>query len=66
MAAVKEAIGPNAALLVDCHSRLSPVMARIVLREVGDDGLQWPSIDENIDSGRRSIRRLWIFPHGWQ
>lgn len=39
--AVKQAIGAKTALLVDCHSRLSPVMARTVLREVGDAGLYW-------------------------
>lgn len=41
IAAVRDAIGPGAALLVDCHARLSPVMARTVLREVGQDGLFW-------------------------
>jgi galactonate dehydratase len=40
-------IGPDATLLVDCHSRLSPVMARIVLREAGDDGLYW--LEEPLD-----------------
>ncbi|WP_460450028.1 mandelate racemase/muconate lactonizing enzyme family protein [Alsobacter sp. SYSU BS001988] len=39
--AVRDAIGPDVALLVDCHSRLSPVMARTVLRETGRDGLYW-------------------------
>lgn len=47
IAAVKQAIGPDTALLVDCHSRLSPVMARTVLREVGDDGLYW--LEEPLD-----------------
>jgi galactonate dehydratase len=47
IAAVKEAIGAGAALLVDCHSRLSPVMARTVLREVGDAGLYW--LEEPLD-----------------
>jgi len=39
IAAVREAIGPERGLLVDCHSRLSPVMARTVLREA--PGLFW-------------------------
>ncbi len=47
IAAVKEAIGRDTALLVDCHSRLSPVMARTVLREAGDDGLYW--LEEPLD-----------------
>lgn len=47
IAAVREAIGAKAALLVDCHSRLSPVMARTVLREAGDDGLYW--LEEPLD-----------------
>jgi galactonate dehydratase len=47
IAAVKEAIGRQAALLVDCHSRLSPVMARTVLREAGEDGLYW--LEEPLD-----------------
>jgi len=47
IAAVKQAIGARAALLVDCHSRLSPVMARTVLREVGDAGLYW--LEEPLD-----------------
>ncbi|MFC7396235.1 mandelate racemase/muconate lactonizing enzyme family protein [Chelatococcus sp. GCM10030263] len=41
IAAVREAIGPELALLVDCHSRLSPVMARTVLREAEASGLYW-------------------------
>lgn len=41
IAAVREAIGPEVALLVDCHARLSPVLARTILREVGDAGLYW-------------------------
>jgi galactonate dehydratase len=47
IAAVKEAIGAGTALLVDCHSRLSPVMARTVLREAGDAGLYW--LEEPLD-----------------
>ena len=50
--AVKDAIGPAASLLVDCHSRLSPVMARTVLREVGEAGLFWleePLAEEAFD-----------------
>jgi galactonate dehydratase len=39
--AVREAIGPQRSLLVDCHSRLSPVMARTVIDEVGKGGLYW-------------------------
>lgn len=41
IAAVREAIGPQSHLLVDCHSRLSPVMARTVLREVEALRLFW-------------------------
>ncbi len=41
IAAVRDAIGPHVSLLVDCHSRLSPVMARTVLREVERAGLFW-------------------------
>ena len=58
--AVKDAIGPAASLLVDCHSRLSPVMARTVLREVGDAGLFWleePLAEEAFDQHTaRSLR----------
>ena len=39
--AVRDAIGRETGLLVDCHSRLSPVMARTVLREVQDLQLFW-------------------------
>lgn len=39
--AVREAIGPGPRLLVDCHSRLSPVMARTVLRETEPARLYW-------------------------
>jgi galactonate dehydratase len=45
--AVRDAIGPDVALLVDCHSRLSPVMARTVLREVERSGLFW--LEEPLD-----------------
>ncbi len=41
IAAVRDAVGPGVELLVDCHSRLSPVMARTVLREVEKAGLFW-------------------------
>ena len=41
IAAVREAIGRQTGLLVDCHSRLSPLMARTVLREVQDLELFW-------------------------
>jgi galactonate dehydratase len=47
IAAVRDAIGPDTALLVDCHSRLSPVMARTVLREVERAGLFW--LEEPLD-----------------
>jgi galactonate dehydratase len=47
IAAVRDAIGPQVALLVDCHSRLSPVMARTVLREVERAGLFW--LEEPLD-----------------
>ena len=39
--AVRTAVGDEIGLLVDCHSRLSPVMARAVLREVEDLHLFW-------------------------
>jgi len=41
IAAVREALGPQTSLLVDCHARLSPVMARTVLREVEPLNLFW-------------------------
>ena len=41
IAAVRAAIGSTVGLLVDCHSRLSPIMARTVLREVQDLHLFW-------------------------
>ncbi|MHB2169697.1 mandelate racemase/muconate lactonizing enzyme family protein [Alsobacter sp. R-9] len=41
IAAVRDAIGPDVRLLVDCHSRLTPVTARTVLREVERAGLFW-------------------------
>ena len=47
IAAVRDAIGPEVSLLVDCHSRLSPVMARTVLREVERSGLFW--LEEPLD-----------------
>lgn len=47
IAAVRDAIGSDVALLVDCHSRLSPVMARTVLREVERTGLFW--LEEPLD-----------------
>ncbi len=39
--AVREAIGPDALLMVDCHWRLSPVMALDVLRETESARLFW-------------------------
>ena len=39
--AVREAVGPGIALLVDCHSRLSPVMARTALRALESVALFW-------------------------
>lgn len=39
--AVRGAIGRDVALLVDCHWRLSPMMARTVLREVAAADLFW-------------------------
>lgn len=47
IAAVRDAIGPDVDLLVDCHSRLTPVLARIVLREVERTGLFW--LEEPLD-----------------
>jgi galactonate dehydratase len=50
--AVREAIGPDLDLLVDCHWRLSPVMAKTVLREIASCGLFWfedPLRDEAFD-----------------
>jgi galactonate dehydratase len=39
--AVREAVGPDIGLLVDCHWRLSPAMAKTVLRETESCGLFW-------------------------
>jgi galactonate dehydratase len=39
--AVRDAIGPDCLLLVDCHWRLSPVMARTVLKETQSCRLFW-------------------------
>ncbi|MBS7700973.1 MULTISPECIES: mandelate racemase/muconate lactonizing enzyme family protein [unclassified Chelatococcus] len=58
--AVREAIGPDAALLVDCHSRLSPVMAREALRAVDGASLFWfeEPLDEHAFDGEtaRALR----------
>ncbi|CAH1687858.1 Galactonate dehydratase [Hyphomicrobiales bacterium] len=58
--AVREAIGPETALLVDCHARLSPVMARQVLRAVEATSLFWfeEPLDEHAFDGEtaRALR----------
>lgn len=60
IAAVREAVGPDVALLVDCHSRLSPIQARTVLRETAGARLFWleDALDEKIFDGEtlRSLR----------
>lgn len=47
IAAVRDAVGPQVDILVDCHSRLSPVTARVVLRELESAGLFW--LEEPLD-----------------
>jgi galactonate dehydratase len=58
--AVREAIGPDRLLLVDCHWRLSPVMARTVLRETESCRLFWfedPLREDAFDAATaRSLR----------
>jgi galactonate dehydratase len=39
--AVRGAIGPDVKLLVDCHWRLSPMMARTILTEAAGARLFW-------------------------
>jgi galactonate dehydratase len=51
--AVRDAIGPDVNLLVDCHWRLSPTMARTVLRETEACRLFWfeePLKDDAFDA----------------
>jgi galactonate dehydratase len=51
--AVRDAIGPDVNLLVDCHRRLSPTMARTVLRETEACRLFWfeePMKDDAFDA----------------
>jgi galactonate dehydratase len=57
--AVREAIGPDALLMVDCHWRLSPVMALDVLHETEAARLFWleDTLDENAFSPV-DLRRL--------
>lgn len=60
IAAVRDAIGPEASLLVAYHARLSPLMARTVLREAGPGGLFWlevPLANDAFDVGTgRALR----------
>ncbi len=56
--AVRQAIGPGADLMVDCHNRLSPILAAEVLRAVGDQ-LYWleDPLSDGIDAAAaRSVR----------
>jgi galactonate dehydratase len=67
IAAVREAIGDDVALHVDCHSRLSPGMARTVLREVETLRLFWledPLDDEAFDDRTAQALRLFANDRG--
>jgi len=57
--AVRAAIGPDALLMVDCHWRLSPVMALDVLRETEPARLFWleDALDESVFS-KDDLRRV--------
>ncbi len=67
IAAVREAIGDDVALHVDCHSRLSPAMARTVLREVETLRLFWledPLDDDAFDAPTAQALRFFANDRG--
>lgn len=59
IAAVRNAIGPDALLMVDCHWRLSPIMALSVLAATRNDKLFWleDALDEKVFSAE-DLRRV--------
>lgn len=58
--AVRDAIGPETLLLIDCHARLSPPLAGIVVRETAAQAPYWieePMATDAFDPGvRRQVR----------
>ncbi|WP_226781534.1 mandelate racemase/muconate lactonizing enzyme family protein [Oceaniglobus trochenteri] len=52
--AVRDAVGPDVRLLIDCHSRLNPATAALVIRETAPLSPFW--IEDPVDATRFSAR----------
>ena len=50
IAAVRDAVGPDVAILIDCHGRFSPASAALVFRETAPLAPFW--VEEPVDSAR--------------
>lgn len=54
---MRNALGPDALLMVDCHLRLTPVMAHEVLRATASAGLFW--LEDALDESAFAEAELW-------
>ena len=58
VAAVREAIGPDSRLLVDCHNRFDPEVAVVVAERLAELGVAW--FEEPVHSGRTATDLAWL------